>query len=288
MNDITRRILRAALALVPLALTTACPHAPPLVTPPPPAASRAGIVVGQATSGSLTPAEPTFADGSHYRAYAFTGRGGDTITADVESVDFDANVILTDGHGNRLRGNDDSGGNCNARLTYVLPRDGPYRIYVNSSAPAEIGPYRLALRRGGDVALPDSTCRGFGRVQGLASVGQTIEGTLTSDDPIFPGDSSHFQRWVLPVTQGQAFTVDLTSQAFDAYLILTHGPGDKVLENDDGGDGCNARIVYTPPDNRPLRIIVNTAHKHETGAFVLRVSAGPTITNVKGQCLSGN
>jgi len=54
------------------------------------------------------------------------------------------------------------------------------------------------------------------------------------------------------------------------------------------GDGCNARIVYTPPDDRPLRILVNTAHKHETGAFVLRVTAGPTITNVKGQCLSEN
>ncbi len=249
----------------------------------------AELAVGQSATGTLTPDAPTFADGSHYRAYPFTGRGGDTITADVESVDFDANVILTDGHGNRLMGNDDSGGNCNARLTYVLPRDGPYRIYVNSSATAEIGPYRLALRRGGGgVAIPDSTCRGFGRVTGLAGVGQTIEGSLTNEDPIFSGDSSHFQRWVLPVTPGQAFTVDLTSQAFDAYLILTHGPGDKVLENDDGGDGCNARIVYTPPDDRPLRIIVNTAHKHETGAFVLRISAGPTITNVKGQCLSGN
>jgi hypothetical protein len=93
---------------------------------------------------------------------------------------------------------------------------------------------------------------------------------------------------VLPVTRGQAITVDLTSQAFDAYLILTHGPGDKILENDDGGSGCNARIVYTPLDDRPLRIIVNTAQKHETGPYVLRVSAGLTITDVKGRCLSGN
>ena len=288
MNDMTPRVLRSAFALVPLVLTTACTHAPPPVTPPPSPTNRAGIVIGQTTAGTLTTDAPAFADGSHYRAYPFTGRGGDTITADVESVDFDANVILTDGHGNRLSGNDDSGGDCNARLTYVLPHDGPYRIYVNSSATAEIGPYSLALRRGGGVALPDSTCRGFGRVTGLARIGQTIEGTLTNDDPIFSGDSSHFQRWVVPVTRGRAFTVDLTSQAFDAYLILTHGPGDKVLENDDGGDGCNARIVYTPPDDRPLRIIVNTAHKHETGAFVLRISAGPTITNVKGQCLSEN
>jgi hypothetical protein len=275
------------LALVPLVLTAACPQAPPRVTPPPSNRSSVEIAVGQTTAGTLTLDAPTFADGSHYRAYPFTGRGGDTITADVESVDFDANVILTDGHGNRLSANDDSGGDCNARLTFVLPRDGAYRLYVNSSATAELGPYQLALRRGGDVVVPDSTCRGFGRVKGLVRIGQTIADTLTDDDPIFSGDSSHFQRWVLPVTRGQTFTVDLTSQAFDAYLILTHGPGDKILENDDGGDDCNARIVYTPLDDRPLRVLVNSAHKHETGPYTLRVSTGPTLTDVKGQCLSG-
>ena len=159
----TPRVLRA-FALVLLVLTAACPQAPPRATPPP--SNRSAIVVGQTVVGTLTPNAPTFADGSYYRAYPFTGHGGDTITADIESVDFDANAILTDGHGNRLIGNDDSGGNCNARLTYVLPRDGAYRIYVNSNAPAEIGAYRLALRRGAGVALPDSTCRGFGRVKG--------------------------------------------------------------------------------------------------------------------------
>lgn len=279
----TRSALRPALALLPLLLGTACPSAPPRATPPP--AAPRGIEVGQTLTGTLTVDAPTFADGSHYRAYPFTARGGDTLTAELESVDFDANVILTDGHGNRLDADDDGGGTCNARLTYVVRHDGPYRLYVNSSAMAELGDYKVTLRRGGGVAIADSTCLGFGRVAGLIRVGQSIEGKLTDEDPVFSGDSSYFQRWILPVTRGQAFTIDLSSTAFDAYVILTYGPGTKILENDDGGDGCNARLVYTPPDDRPLRVIVNTAHKHETGAFTLRVSAGPTITNVKGQCL---
>jgi len=279
-----RRVLRSPVVLFPLLLTLACASAPPRPVGDPGARAARGFPLGEATTGRLTPDDPTFGDGSHYRAYPFTGRGGDTITADVESVDFDANVILTDGHGNRLRANDDGGGNCNARLTYVLPHDGPYRMYVNSSATAEVGAFRFALRRGGSIASADTTCRGFGAVTGLIRVGQTIEGTITSQDHVFSGDSSYFQRWVMPVTRGQPFTVDLTSDAFDAYLVLTHGPGDKVLENDDGGSACNARIVYTPPDERPLRIIVNTARKHEIGPYVLRVSAGLTITDVKGRC----
>jgi len=272
--------------LLSLLFAAACASAPRGVAGSAGAASP--LPFGQTTTGRLTTDAPTFADGSHYRLYRFAGVGGDTITAEVESVDFDANVILTDGQGNRIAGNDDGGEHCNARLTHVLPRDGPYRIYVNSSATAELGAFRFVLRRGDSVAPADTTCRGFGRVAGLILVGQAIEGTLTSDDPVFPGDSTYFQRWVMPVVRGQSFTIDLSSDAFDAYLVLTRGPGDKILENDDGGNACNARLVYTPPDDRPVRIIVNTARKHETGHYVLRVSAGLTITDVKGQCARGN
>lgn len=270
-----------------LVLAAACGAAPPprgAERVQRPAGAPASYPLGRVTTGSLTTDAPTFADGSHYRLYPFAGERGDTITAELESLDFDANLILTDGHGNRIDADDDGGGQCNARLTHVLPRDGQYRMYVNSSATAELGSFRFVLRRGGSVAAADTTCRGFGRVAGMVKVGQTVEGTITSGDPMFPGDSSYFQRWVLPVTRGQSLTVDLSSDAFDAYLILTHGPGDKIVENDDGGNRCNARLVYTPPDDRPVRIIVNTARKHETGPYVLRVSAGLAITDVKGQC----
>jgi hypothetical protein len=294
-----RPLLRSPLTLLTALVTGACATARPGASA---AGSRGGgseaggFGVGQTATGQLTLDAPQFADGSHYRTFRFTGRGGDTIAAELESVDFDANLILADGHGNRITGNDDGGEHCNARLTYVLPRDGAYRLYANASREHELGAFRLSLRGGGggggggggSVAPADSTCRGFGRVAGTIRVGQTVEGALTTDDPIFPGDSTYFQRWVVPVARGQSFTVDLKSEAFDAYLVLTHGPGDKLVENDDGGDACNARVVYTPPDDRPLRIIVNTARKHETGPFVLRVSVGRAITDVKGQCARGN
>lgn len=275
-----RPLFRLILALLPLFLAAACASGGRR-------GGGGGFGLGQTATGRLTPDAPQFADGSRYRAFPFTGRAGDTVTAELESVDFDANLILTDGHGNRIAGNDDGGEDCNARLTHVLPRDGAYRLYVNSSATAELGAFRLRLRRGASVAPADTTCRGFGRVAGMIQIGQTIEGTLTSDDPLFTGDSTYFQRWVLPVTTGQPFTVDLTSEDFDAYLLLTHGAGDKVLENDDGGGTCNARLVYTPADDRPLRIVVNTARKHETGRYVLRVAGGRAATDPKGTCARG-
>ena len=242
---------------------------------------------GRTATGRLTPDAPRFADGSHYRTFPFVGRAGDTITAELQSIDFDANLILTDGLGNRIVANDDGGEHCNARLTHVLPQDGRYRLYANSSSTAELGAFRLALRRGGSVAPADTICRGFGRVMGMIQIGETVEGSLTTDDGMFTSDSTYFQRWVIPVTPGQPFTVDLTSDDFDAYVLLTWGGGDMVLENDDGGGACNARLVYTPTDDRPLRILANTARKQETGRYVLRVTAGRAAVDPKGQCFDG-
>ena len=251
-----------------------------------PLAAQTPIRVGQTVTGRLTTTDQQFSDGSRYKMYAFVGNKGDTVAVDLISDDFDANVLLADASGNSLARNDDSGEVCNARLTYVLPQAANYRLYANSSAPAELGEFRLSLARGRAAMPADTVCRGFGRVAGLLQVGQTVTGTLSATDPEFPGDSTYFQRWILPVTPNQPFTVDLESNDFDAYVILTRGRGEKVVENDDGGGGCNARMVYTAQDDHPMRVIVNTASRppRQTGRFTLRVSDGESPTEPKGNC----
>lgn len=256
-------------------------------------ASLAGqipIRVGQTVTGRLVPTDQAFADGSRYKLYAFVGNKGDTVAVDLSSDDFDANLLVADASGNSLARNDDSGEQCNARLTFVPPATGNFRVYANSSAQAELGEYKLTLSRGAARAAADTVCRGFGGVAGLVEVGQTITGALSSEDPEFPNDSTYFERWILPVRANQAFTVDLTSDDFDAYLLLTRGRGVKVIENDDGGGGCNARLVYTAQDDHPLRVVVNTASRprRQTGRFTLKVTDGESTTETKGNCRSNS
>ena len=264
-------ILTALVAFSPVALNSQIP-----------------IRVGQAVVGRLVQADQKFADGSRYKMYAFVGNKGDTVAVDLTSDDFDANILVADASGNSLARNDDGGGRCNARVAFVPPATGNYRVYANSSAQAELGEYRLTLARGHSATpLPaDTVCKGFGRVAGLVEVGQTITGTLSSDDPEFPGDSTYFERWILPVKANQAFTIDLVSDDFDAYLLLTKGRGEKLVDNDDGGGGCNARIVYTAQDDHPLRVVVNTASRprRQTGKFTLRVTEGESGVETKGNC----
>src|SRR5258707_14284202 len=110
-----------------------------------PLAAQTPIRVGQTVTGRLTTTDQQFSDGSRYKMYAFVGNKGDTVAVDLMSDDFDANIVVADASGNALARNDDSGENCNARLTYVLPQAANYRVYANSTAPAELGEYRLAL-----------------------------------------------------------------------------------------------------------------------------------------------
>jgi hypothetical protein len=270
------------------------PHHPPkepfvraallLVALVPTLAAQTPIRFGQSVTGRLIPSDRRFADSSRYKLYSFAGTKGDTISAELFSDDFDANLVLTDASGNTLAKNDDGGDNCNARFTYVLPRAATYRLYANSSAPAELGEFRLALSRGKLRAPGDTVCRGFGVVTGMIRVGQTVTGTLNSDDPKLLTDSTFYERWILPVTAKQTFTVDLESSEFDAYVWLGRGRGEKLVDNDDGGGGCNARLVYATQDDRPLRIVVNTASRKQSGRYTLRVSSGESPTEPKGNC----
>lgn len=250
-------------------------------------AAQLPLRFGDTISARLTAADSTFGDGSHYRTYVFTGAVGDTVTADLTSDDFDAYLVLTDAVGNRLTADDDDGGACNARLTYVLPAEADYRVYATSSKPAEVGGFRLSLIRGRSPAPADSTCTGFsGRVVGRLSVGQSVADSLTARDAMLT-DSTYVRAYVLVAAPSETFTVDLESEDFDAYLLLERG-AKRLLENDDGGGNCHARIVYAPADDRPLRLVVNTASMppRQTGRYTLRVSRGALAPDPRGNCAS--
>ncbi len=123
-------------------------------------------------------------------------------------------------------------------------------------------------------------------------LGSEVQGELTADDGndlvhLYRGDN-HFdtlyvQAWGLDGRQGDSATVDLISGAFDAYLVVV-GPGlSDVLEDDDGGGGCNARISLVFPADTSYRVIVSSMEPRKGGAFTLRVSKTPA-PRTPGRC----
>ena len=56
--------------------------------------------------------------------------------------------------------------------------------------------------------------------------------------------------------QGVRYVIDLTSSSFDPILRLEDAQGREIQEDDDGGDGLNSRIHYTPTRTGVYRLVV--------------------------------
>ena len=92
----------------------------------------ASIAFGQMMQGRLEQGDQTMNDGTYADVWTFQGTGGQTVTIDLLSDQFDTYAQLLNASGDRLAEDDDSGGNLNSRITFALPASGQYQIVVNN------------------------------------------------------------------------------------------------------------------------------------------------------------
>jgi len=136
------------------------------------------------------------------------------------------------------------------------------------------------------LALPLAACGGGGGASRVApvrviSVGQTVTAELTRSDPRLT-DNSRYHLWRFPGLARQTVQIDMMSGDFDSFLLLHDAGGRELIRNDDGGDGLNARIVYTLPYDGEYRIIANTYREGARGNYTLRVQSLGTGTITGG------
>ena len=271
-----RTTMTAAAAVVLLANTAVAQQVPAEVTNP-----FLPISYGETLAGYLTAADDTLGDGSHYKMFLFSGELGDTVTIGVGSLDFNAHVLFADSLDTILLDDGDAGGSCNAHLNYVLPTGGRYIVYATTFSPHETGEFQISVNRGTTAAPSTRPCAGFFDKKGALSVGDSAMGTLgPPDSKLGP---SYYQVWNIDVREGQTVTVDLMSVIFDARLTLYRGFATAVDMNDDGGGGCNARLVLTG-DGHPYNVVMTTGKEDETGPYLLRVTEGALPIVQESQC----
>lgn len=266
------RFAVATAALVALSSAASQAQTPPGV----PTTQRQPLEVGQERGGSL----------NEHRAqsWALRGRRGDRVVVDLVSTQFDPQVMVV-GPGIQPLEDDDSGGACNARVTFTPPEDGIYWVIVQSAGGG--GASGGFILRASRTAGPEATgsCGGESSdrfeaeqvaaipTSGTLVIGDSVRGELTKQDRSL-GDG-YARAYDIKGTRGAAATIDLGSRDFDAYLALS-GPGlTKPLSDDDGGGGCDARITLTFPADGMYHVVITSADGPETGGFVLRASATP-------------
>jgi hypothetical protein len=107
------------------------------------------------------------------------------------------------------------------------------------------------------------------------AIGQTIGGSLTGSDSLYP-DTTYYKLYQFTTTPGRPITIDLSSSDFDPVLIVRGEGLAQSIVDDDGGPGCSSRISQAFLAAGPYRVLVNTtASPHrQTGRFTLAISEG--------------
>ena len=205
----------------------------------PPAPEARGIAVGEEVSGRLNEDSPKSDSGAPADLYRFTGRAGQRVAISLKADDFDSYLELFDANHNSLATDDDSGGELNARLTFVLPEDGDYLIEARGFSDAT-GSYDLKLE---EVAPPPPPT--------ALSFGQTVQGDLkeggATDD-----QGRLFDGYAFTGAEGQRVQAVMRSGDFDALLqIGKAGEEFEELASDDDGlrQGTDARLTFTLPED---------------------------------------
>lgn len=108
--------------------------------------------------------------------------------------------------------------------------------------------------------------------QPVLDPGVAVSGALSHGDPKLD-DGSYYDLYQFDVRAGAEYTVELRSDAFDAYLAA--GQGGDVMEwlDDDGGGGTDARLTFTAPSSGRYVVRANSLLEGMTGPYTLVLAA---------------
>jgi CHAT domain-containing protein/Flp pilus assembly protein TadD len=100
--------------------------------------------------------------------------------------------------------------------------------------------------------------------------GVTITGHLDDNSPTLEGDGSRYNSHTFEGKAGEQIAILLSSQQFDAYLILSGVDGQQLAEDDDSSDGTNALVVVTLPINGTYTVFANSVGREARGEYQLQ------------------
>src|SRR6185436_18133971 len=108
------------------------------------------IGIGRSAVGTLDTHDVLSADSTYVQRWLLSGQAGQSVTIELVSTEFDAYIMLKGPGitGSRDYSDDDSGGQCNARLIVFFQQKGEYEIIVNTRGKLEKGAFTLAVEAG--------------------------------------------------------------------------------------------------------------------------------------------
>jgi hypothetical protein len=176
----------------------------------------------------------------------------------MQSDALDPYLVVTQ-DGASVAENDDGGQSLNSDLITTFDA-GTYTIWAGSFSGEATGAFTLEVA---EIEESDGTPTEI-------SLGDSVDGTLTAEAPRDPVYDDLAVPYSLSVDEETNVRIRMTSDAVDAYLLVTRD-GSTVAENDDGGDGLNSDL-FTTLDAGTYTVWAGSFSGEDTGAYQLEVA----------------
>jgi CHAT domain-containing protein/tetratricopeptide (TPR) repeat protein len=167
----------------------------------------------------------------------------------LDSKDIDSVLIAQNGAGRQLAWNYHGGGGLNSLLTLDVLKDDNYKIYAASVKGA--GNFTLKVREDGEIKVYE------------VGAGLNINGELGKVSAI---------TYNVNLAAGKTYVIDMKSpnQKLDPFLRLLEASSKQLAEDDDGGEGLNARIIYKAEASAIFQVVATCLGKVR-GPFTLTI-----------------
>ena len=93
----------------------------------------------------------------------------------------------------------------------------------------------------------------------------SVKDQLTNKDPIYPGRGGRHKVHSVKLQAGKTYQIDMTTTAFDAFLVLEDSAGTVLMQDDFAG--TVRRVVYRPTKTDVYRIVATTFAKATPEGF---------------------
>jgi hypothetical protein len=246
------------------------------------------LVYGQTIDGQLDTTQPSV-------FYTFNASGGDVVTVTMIATggSIDPFLVLNDAAQSPLATDDNSGGEGNARLTFVIPADGRYIIQATNSGgipPADGGTFSLNLTAAVDgetvieptpetvvtevpASVPTETAPPDAESDAAPDTGTAAQ---TANEPVVQGDSTR----LIALESGETVRDTLDRQTAVRYYWFEAGTGDQVTVTPEQAAAFKPLIVlYNGNFEEQQRVapgIGMQAALRSSGVFFLAVSLPDT------------
>ena len=244
-------------------------------------AAPLGSASPEVHNGRLESGDATLRTGEYVDEYKVSVQAGQWIDARMTSSDFDPYLIVVAPSGEQEDNDDeDRAQGTAARIRMQATESGLYAVRPTSYQSGDTGAYTVTVAvsndgGGGGVAAapkPDRTAAPLNTpLPTPTAAGARVErGTLAAGDATLRS-GEYYDTYTFQGQAGEQVVVDMTSSAFDPYLILWKPDGSQEDNDDYNGSTSHAQIAMTLPAAGTYRVGATSYAAGATGPYEVTI-----------------